>query len=92
MHYEFEYDKRSGTIELYTGDDTHVISSDNFYDWVLNEGLADYCIDFQSPAESDGHGQIEGTHTKDEYFSLPHNIILDDLKKYYFSKHYRKAK
>ncbi len=87
-HFEFEINAADNNIELYLHDlqnPVHV-NMEKFYGWVKQNGLADFCIDFEDARERDKHGQRTGRLTMQEYFDLSTERIEKDLKQYYITK------
>ena len=66
--FEYEILKETLLISLLNGDDFE-LDIEDFWTFVVNHELNHFCYDFPDPSQADGHGQITGTYTLEEYLS-----------------------
>lgn len=89
MRISFEVLPKEGTIIIESVDesfDTMTIDLDTYWSWVKRQNLNAYCEDYYDPSEFDGHGQVSGYLNQEEYFSLNHSLIEDDIITYLTTK------
>jgi hypothetical protein len=95
MNFEFEIYLKEGyiTIVPYSESETELdpenfnIIIDSFWKFVQKEELNSFVEDFYDSKEPDGHGQISGELSKDEYFSkFSTETIKKDLRKFLIDK------
>ena len=91
MYFDYEIDLVGAKIkiapytesEVETQPDDYTIPISKFWDFVTEHNLNTYCHDFFDPSQNDGHGQVSGTYTFEEYFNeLHYEAIKEDLQKY----------
>lgn len=58
------------------------IDVEEFKAYAQKEEAFNWCMDYNDPSKVDGHGQITGTMTWDEYCDLPEEAICNDLAKF----------
>lgn len=93
MRYQFEVDLKEDSLEISSIDDnfeTFTIDVDEFWNFILEYGLNEYCYDYYSPQEHDGHGQDSGCYEMEEYFEiLSYETIKKDLDKFISKTKYK---
>lgn len=90
---KFEYDilLSDDIITIIKQDETYfdIIASD-YWKWIKDNRMNHYCNDYYEPREYDGHGQVVGKYSMEEYFNLPYSEIKQDLSKYLLESKFKK--
>jgi hypothetical protein len=83
--FEYEIFLRDDLISVYhlsiIGDEIDLDLQD-FWKFLNDKDMISYSSDFFDASQNDGHGQIEGDYSFEEYFHLPYEVIKKDLAKY----------
>jgi len=72
-------DTNPKNIELFIDGKFMEIDREELFAFVQANDLDAWVDDFPSPYFPDGHGQITGRFSEDEYFSLPFEKIKNDI-------------
>ena len=58
------------------------INTEDFRVWAQQSETFNWCMDYHDPSSPDGHGQVTGQMTWEEYCTLPPAEICRDMEKY----------
>lgn len=83
--FEYEIFFREDLISVYNlpdiGDELD-LDLQEFWKFLKSNDMISYCRDFYDASQNDGHGQIEGKYSFEDYFELPYEVIKKDLAQY----------
>lgn len=83
--FEYEIFFREDLISVYNlpdiGDELDLDLQD-FWKFLKSNDMISYCRDFFDSSQNDGHGQVQGKYSFEDYFDLPYEVIKKDLAKY----------
>lgn len=84
MNFNFEIFKREELITIYFEDESSIdIDILDFWNFIKREELNLHCTDYFNPNQVDGHSQILGKYSLDEYLGISYQNIHADLIKYF---------
>lgn len=90
MRFSYEIYEQEDSIYIYPHDaDEFAIPITDFWVFVTDNELNQFCYDEYDAQESDGHKQTTGAHDYDSYFALPYNVIQQDLTKFILKTEYK---
>ena len=73
-------DSDEDVLELYVQGEPITINKDELFSFVQKEERNYWSSDFNDPSQPDGHGQNSGYFTKEQYFDLFFDLIIDDIQ------------
>lgn len=90
MRFHFEIFEQDDAIVVYPYEqDEFTIPLTDFWVFIQQNELNQFCIDEHDASQFDGHKQTTGAHDFDSYFALHYNIIHKDLAEFIFKTDYK---
>ena len=92
-NFDYEIIHDEGVIEIiYYFEESFSISMSEFWKYVKQNGLNEYCNDYFDPSQIDGHGQDCGVLKRDEYFDIDKNADLKTDLAFFLKNKFNKPK
>ena len=88
MQFSYEIDKGVIYIFIHDGKDFD-IDIQSFWRYIKQNDMNNWLVDYHDATQHDGHGQVSGTYSFDEYFDLTYETIKADLEKYLYEPKFK---